>query len=72
MKYLLFFYEHAGVPLYSCENYSLRFQEIYRIQLKLVCFELYHLYLGMEKLSRQFLDILFQLQKSKVYHEESY
>ena len=53
------FYEHAGVPLYSCENYSLRFQEICHIQLRLVCFELYHLYLGMEQLFCQFHNIFF-------------
>ena len=54
---------HTGVTLYSCEDCSLKFQEICHIQLRLVCFELYHLYLEMEQLFCQFHDFFFQLQK---------
>ena len=47
-------------------------QEIYHIQLGLVYYELYHLYLEMEQLIHRFHDIFFQLLSSKVNHEGSY
>ena len=62
----------AGVTLYNCEDCLLRSQEIYHIQLRLVYFELYHLYLEMEQLLHRFHDIFFQLQKLIVNHEGSY